>query len=570
MKKKKILYLLLAATLVLSGCSKNKTSSESPNVSSEESEKASDETEKNNDEALETEDISDIPEDSSDIIDTNIRPVQSIITENSKSFYDERKPYGPVYEYRYDIVSLSDDAAKEFPQLKESLDNTFFAVEQNALGAAELNLNDAIDWCVDFADGNYSSYYSDVNKMSILRSDTAMVSVRSDFYDFFGGAHGNYGYYGYNFDTKTGKVLSVEDVFTSKEDLADIICTRLKEDYGEDAFYDFSTLKDTVSEEINRGSLIFDVDYCFANIFFNPYDIAPYASGLFEVHLPLKEYSGSLINEKYTQIPENFILHFSNSGELTFDLDGGGREDLIKINSNNSADVDYDFIESVSVTVNGQTSVPHDLYAYGLDSYLVKHNGKYYVYIFCSSENDYTYLIVYDINEAVPKLVEAPEESFPGVAPASVFNGNDYDDDKYYSYSVEKFAFVDPENMMMSLRTDLMSTVSVCCAFKAREDGFPYYIDKEKGFLLLSNAYEFTANMDLEGTKVDEDGNELGSFTMTKGTKGKYYRTDNHTYGDLLLEDGTIVRFNVDNSDWPTTVNGINIEEAFDGIIYAG
>jgi hypothetical protein len=39
---------------------------------------------------------------------------------------------------------------------------------------------------------------------------------------------------------------------------------------------------------------------------------------------------------------------------------------------------------------------------------------------------------------------------------------------------------------------------------------------------------------------------------------------------DLKLDDGSIVRIEIDDSDYPHTVNGIDIEEAFEGIMFAG
>ena len=39
---------------------------------------------------------------------------------------------------------------------------------------------------------------------------------------------------------------------------------------------------------------------------------------------------------------------------------------------------------------------------------------------------------------------------------------------------------------------------------------------------------------------------------------------------DLVLETGDVRRVWVDSYDWPVTVGGIDIEECFDGIMFAG
>ena len=48
------------------------------------------------------------------------------------------------------------------------------------------------------------------------------------------------------------------------------------------------------------------------------------------------------------------------------------------------------------------------------------------------------------------------------------------------------------------------------------------------------------------------------------------YRSDGESYVDCKTKDGKYVRIVLDNSDWPIKINGIELEEAFDGIIFAG
>jgi hypothetical protein len=76
--------------------------------------------------------------------------------------------------------------------------------------------------------------------------------------------------------------------------------------------------------------------------------------------------------------------------------------------------------------------------------------------------------------------------------------------------------------------------------------------------------------MDLEFDEVDAEGNVIGKTTIPKGTIYYMYRSDGETYVDCKTEDGTYVRIVVDHSDYPYLVNGINLEDAFDGIMFAG
>ena len=54
--------------------------------------------------------------------------------------------------------------------------------------------------------------------------------------------------------------------------------------------------------------------------------------------------------------------------------------------------------------------------------------------------------------------------------------------------------------------------------------------------------------------------------------KGYYVGTDNEKYAYLKAADGTLVRVEValDKESWKHTINGIDKEEIFDGLFYAG
>lgn len=572
MKKKKILYILLASCLLFSGCGKKQAASE-PTKEVNKDDLNDENQDKNNNDSDMT-DSSDAFENTGDSdeistgYDSDPRLIQSILTKTTKNFFNDRKKSGPVYQYDFCQISLADDEIERYPQLSETLNKISNEIKESTIEAADLNLQDSVDWCAEFAASDYYGYFSDSRKFTILRSDTRVFSARCDYYDFLGGAHGNYGVYSHNIDPISGKELSIDDIFLSREELTNLLYSKLGSEYGEDTFYDYSTLKDSITEEINNNMLVFDIDYHSVNVFFNPYDIAPYACGIFKISLPIKEYAGSIINEKYASVPESYIISIPDESDLFIDLDGGGREDLVKVIPQTPEDPDYGYIDSVTVEVNGE-SASFDTYAYLLDSYLVKSKEKYFVYTFCLSENDYVHVIVIDINGTTPKLVEAPEENYPGISPSRIYISSDYNDDFYESIT-QFYMLTDPDNMYMDLRSDVMSTIDVTTLFEINESGFPYYKNKEAGFRVLSQDLVFTAKQDIEGTLIDKDGNETGAYTMKAGTKGTYYRTDNDTYGDLLLEDGTIVRFKVNNHEWPITVNGVNIEEAFDGIIFAG
>ena len=74
----------------------------------------------------------------------------------------------------------------------------------------------------------------------------------------------------------------------------------------------------------------------------------------------------------------------------------------------------------------------------------------------------------------------------------------------------------------------------------------------------------------MRADRVDEDGEFLESVRLTKGTILTPYRTDGETYVDLITDDGQIVRFELEADDWPHLVNGMDVDEVFEGLLYAG
>ena len=39
---------------------------------------------------------------------------------------------------------------------------------------------------------------------------------------------------------------------------------------------------------------------------------------------------------------------------------------------------------------------------------------------------------------------------------------------------------------------------------------------------------------------------------------------------DLITDDGQIVRFELEADDWPHLVNGMDVDDVFEGLLYAG
>ncbi|MEM6348075.1 MAG: RsiV family protein [Bacteroidota bacterium] len=111
-----------------------------------------------------------------------------------------------------------------------------------------------------------------------------IMSISYDFYAYFSGAaHGNYGSDTYNFDMRTGQRLMPKDLFVEgyEEGLSAMIEQRLKEFYPEDhSYFEFRGIHAEQDYDLFADSL---------GVYFDPYEIAPYAAGRIEVRLAYDE-----------------------------------------------------------------------------------------------------------------------------------------------------------------------------------------------------------------------------------------------------------------------------------------
>ncbi len=133
-----------------------------------------------------------------------------------------------------------------------------------------------------------SPYIAEVS-VSNSYSSPSILCLKTDFYSYTGGAHGNGRTKFLNFDPLTGNLKSTSSIFKSKKDFTDFVEQEFRKEKG-----------------IPQGDLINSTGYWFENdkfhipesigftdteilIIYNPYEIASYADGTIELRIPLSE-----------------------------------------------------------------------------------------------------------------------------------------------------------------------------------------------------------------------------------------------------------------------------------------
>lgn len=433
----------------------------------------------------------------------------------------------------------------EYPELTKAVQsyNTLLSNEMQA------GMNRLEEWGLE----EYREYGAEAfrgpyileNDMFLRRADSAVLSVVENIYEYSGGAHGNKYFGSVNIDVATGEDLALEDVIVDLRLLPGILETELKEKYP-DVEYWTDSLHSMLMEYVEPTTEDFapdftwTLDYEGVTFYFSDYEISSYVDGTQQVTLTYSEYPEIFKGSYFTTGTEkNYVLELPDSWRISdVDLYGDGKTDYISVRRNYTGE--GDFSDSYDVTVNGNTFT-QDTYCYDLDTYLVKAEDEYYLYVQRKVENDYKTMCIFRITD---NSVEFVDEIDGGVE-----------------------IFTNSKEFEVSRRFDILSTYEATAKCYVGEDGLP--VEYNNTYKVIRDVV-LTSITDITVDLIDEEGNLLGSaYTFPAGTTYRFIATDGASIVDVEMNDGQRGRFYV-TPGWPVTVNGTNAEELFEMLYYAG
>lgn len=165
---------------------------------------------------------------------------------------------------------------------------------------SQKNLEDQIQEYIQYANDDYVNADADRQKYwngyalgesyQTARVDSSIISIIEDSYEYAGGAHPNSYRTAQNFDTITGELLKLEDIFTDT--------TKAKEFVNE---YLLKLMKDRVEEygyfedyENSVGDILTDDTWYLSDeglvVICNEYIVSPHAAGIQEFVIPYSEF----------------------------------------------------------------------------------------------------------------------------------------------------------------------------------------------------------------------------------------------------------------------------------------
>ena len=152
-----------------------------------------------------------------------------------------------------------------------NLENVIFEIEKRYTSFKEDFEDSAIKWDVNISG-------------EVVYKSPEIITVGLDSYTFTGGAHGNSVITLLNFNSSTGQLLTIEDLFTDKTKLTAIVKSKLDKEINLNSSNDSYFFSDGFKLPENIGFSDDGVIFLY-----NTYEIASYAQGVTEFTIPYED-----------------------------------------------------------------------------------------------------------------------------------------------------------------------------------------------------------------------------------------------------------------------------------------
>ena len=481
-----------------------------------------------------------------------IRTIQ-LITGSGETEKFAGDTYATIIRESHPVVYVYYGDENNFSELSEALEAYNKSEKDYLLKFMDENRDYAMESYLERGE-NFYEFESTVTPY-VRRADTVVTSILYYGYEYLGGVHGNYYYYGKNYDTKMGKELLLSDVVNDKEKLVSAVLEQLDIHWSDAALDESADIEKLLNDET---AISWTLDYNGITVYFMPYSIASYASGAQMVTVSNGEYP-DVLKEEYKKTPVSYGVELANNAPFYYDVTGDGKVDEVIFSAYES---DYEGTPGeVSFYINGDSSYSEEDWFYGAEATFVHtKNGKNYIYVESLRENDYRETACYDLSYGISRV-----DSVNGGLRRIYHEGEDN--------VITQDVLTNPESFYLCSTTQRLSTATGYKEYHIGENGVPESDDRMFVFD-EENMLAFTMLTDLKASVCDMKSGELTGKekTLKAGESVLYVGTDNEKYGYLKASDGTTVRVEVvfEKDKFGYTIDGVNTEEIFDGLFYAG
>ncbi|WP_419727638.1 DUF3298 and DUF4163 domain-containing protein [Terrisporobacter petrolearius] len=171
-------------------------------------------------------------------------------------------------------------------------------IKDDILNFYEDSLKEAQSFLEDF-ELDESNFVADAS-YEVKKNTVSTISILIKYYKYSGGAHGYYEYVPYNIDLRNGDNLTLKDIFKKDVGYKEVIDKEVEKQIKElgkkekdlDKVYDFYGIKENQKFYLKDDEIV---------IYFDLYDIAPYAAGIPEFPIAIDNIKNQ-IKEEYLEL----------------------------------------------------------------------------------------------------------------------------------------------------------------------------------------------------------------------------------------------------------------------------
>ena len=447
----------------------------------------------------------------------------------SKRYYFENGEEANLY-LQYCDVTVEGDA---YENLKRNIEN--WSMERSEQLRSLYNSFGEVASSEE--ESEYFFGYSLYQTVSTARADDAVVSLLEDDYQYEGhAAHGSMYREGINFDSATGKRLTLADLFYDYAAFAgeakERVVYELREKYGEELSEDYVTTVDNLWKDGAEPQWYLDASGIV--IVLQEYSVGPYAMGMPEICLPYAEFA-PYIKEEYLPQNKAGVASFQVNQEIFLNLPGIEEEVSMMLVCETQED---------AVTNSlwlGQNELPMDDYLALGDAYLLKNGEDIYCMIEGDMASDDYVTYIYRLTNGV---IEKVEEIY-GAIDAGNMNAHE---------------------VTMESWINILGTYGGAKNYHFDEEG--NFVTEDTEYIFRRNDYALTTTVELPVSINDVES------TLPAGSHIILNATDGETYVKFTIQEtgeiGILKVVRDKDEYYKISIDGKDESECFEMLPYAG
>ncbi len=502
------------------------------------------------------------PDDNTDTDNTDIQkeytsyPIYSVYDYNVQYKYKIEGDYSSpkVIDTLYSNISVNSSEYNDY-QYKELSEKFQEVNKSNEDNLTEIYEGFESDYNEEFADADldWGPVLYEYDHKGVIRADKKIFSTGNNAEVYYGGAHGGAYEGGFAYNSQTGEAINFNDVVIKTDGLVDIITDELYENYDKEIF--FAETKEDLKEEVqtyvdyltDNSNSNWSVNYDGVAIYFGDYALAAYASGHQIVFINYDEYPEYLNSEYFKDADEEYVMHVSKC--VSYPMYLGDKEYALSFGWEKEWNEEGQFYSDTytHLYVYGAPDYYQDIRIDGsfMDPtiYIIRKNGKDYLYVQNYFFDGVEYLQIYEFNGKEFEEIAAYQggiyfdtnELRETTLAANTFFGNNFE----------------------------FPTIPVWVG----DDGeleFGEYFDYAL-YDEWEKYYAYTPTTDIKGYEVDSDYKPTDvEKTLKKGTIVRPVRTDLDTFITLTDTDGNLYGFKAAYKNDEMMINNKRTGELFD------